>query len=229
MYKDEAFPGVYKKMADALDSTGRPIVFSISHGDNLQIWRWAASIGTNLWRTGGDINPTFHDISQRILLQEGLERFAGPGHWNDPDMLEVGNGHLTGDENRLHFGMWCMLAAPLIAGNDLAHSSKDTLDILTNSEVIAIDQDPAGLQGRRVWQEGPLSVWVKRLSDGSLAVALVNFGESPNSITARFEDLGAPDSVEARDLWTHKDLGRFHGSLTEQIPTRGMLLVRMHW
>jgi alpha-galactosidase len=227
MYTGDEFPGVYKKMVDALRATGRPIVFSISHGDNYRIWRWAPDIGANLWRTGGDINPDFNDISHRILLQQGLERFAGPGHWNDPDMLEVGNGDLTADSNRLHFGMWCLLAAPLLAGNDLTQASKETLEILTNPEVIAVDQDPAGIQGRSVWQEGPLSVWAKRLADGSWAVGLVNFGESPNRITARFQDVGAPDSVEVRNLWAGKDLGRFRDSFTADVPTRGMVLVKI--
>jgi alpha-galactosidase len=144
-------------------------------------------------------------------------------------MLEVGNGNLNADGNRLHFGMWCLLAAPLITGNDLAHTSQETLDILTNPEVIAVDQDAAGSQGRSVWQEGPLSVWAKRLADGSWAVGLVNFGESPNTITARFRDIGAPDSLEIRDLWAHKDLGRYQESFTTEVPTRGMVLIRVRY
>jgi len=227
MYKGEEFPGVYKKMADALRATGRPIVFSLSHGDNNRIWSWAAGIGANMWRTGGDIQPRFNDISHRILLQQGLERFAGPGHWNDPDMLEVGNGNLTADSNRLHFGMWCLLAAPLLAGTDLTPVSRETLEILTNPEVIAVDQDSAGIQGRSVWQEGPLSVWVKPLADGSKAVGLVNNGESPNRITAWFRDVRVGDSVEVRDLWARRDLGRFQDSFTAEVPTRGMVLVRI--
>jgi alpha-galactosidase len=227
MFRDEEWPGVYKKMGDALLKTGRPIVYSISHGDNQRIWSWAPSSGANLWRIGTDIRPDHEIIEHFAFLDAGLERYAGPGHWNDPDMLEVGNGKLNADEDRQHFGLWCLLAAPLIAGNDLAHMSPEIQAILTNREAIAMDQDPAGIQGKSVWQEGPVSVWVKPMADGSKAVGLVNMGESPNEIEFSFRDAGLPEWAELRDVFTHKDLGVFQKTFKATVPTRGILLLRV--
>ena len=157
----------------------------------------------------------------------GLERFAGPGHWNDPDMLEVGNGKLTPDENRLHMSQWAMLAAPLLAGNDLANTKPEILSILTNREVIAIDQDPLGVQGHRVWQTGPIDVWIKPLADGSKAVGIFNKGEPQGPVTVQFRDLGLLKSATVRDIWAGKDLGRMESSFTAAVPTHGVVLLRV--
>jgi alpha-galactosidase len=159
--------------------------------------------------------------------QAGLARFAGPGHWNDPDMLEVGNGHMNADEYRTHMSLWCILAAPLISGNDLTKMSQETLAILTNPEVIAVDQDPAGIEGHRVSEEGPLQVWMKPLADGSKAVGLFNEGESTMPVTIHFKDIGFTGKVSVRDLWERKDLGTFNGSYTAQVPRHGAVMIKV--
>ncbi len=157
----------------------------------------------------------------------GLESYAGPGHWNDPDMLEVGNGGLTNTESRSHFSMWAILAAPLMAGNDIRSMNKDIREILTNKEVVAVDQDPLGVQGRRVKREGSLEVWSKQMADGSRAVALLNRGSSEAEIKLDWTDIGYPDSLKAslRDLWEHKDLGMKTGSYSAAVPTHGVALL----
>ena len=159
--------------------------------------------------------------------QNGLERFAGPGHWNDPDMLEVGNGGMSAEEYRTHMSLWCLLAAPLISGNDLAGMTPETLAILTNPDVIAVDQDPAGNQGYRVWQEGPLEIWMKVMADSSRVVGLFNRGYSPEPITVRFDQIGVGDTEQVRDLWARRDLGTFHDSFTATVPRHGVVLVRI--
>jgi alpha-galactosidase len=159
--------------------------------------------------------------------QDGLESFAGPGHWNDPDMLEVGNGGMNHDEYTTHMSLWVLLAAPLLAGNDLSKMTPETLDLLTNKEVIAVDQDAKGVQGRRVAQEGPLEVWAKPLADGGIAVGLFNRGESVNPVTIRFKDIGMQGSAKVRNLWMHKDLGSFNGSYTAEIPRHGAVLIKI--
>jgi alpha-galactosidase len=214
-------------MHDALVKTGRPVVFSLCQYGMDRVWAWVPSVGGNLWRTTDDISDNYDRMAYIGFGQEGLERFAGPGHWNDPDMLEVGNGKMSSDEYRTHMSLWCLLAAPLLAGNDLAKMSPETLAILTNPEVIGIDQDPAGIQGRRAAQEGPLEVWVKPLADGSKAVGLFNRGESIMPVTAHFRDVGVGDSADIRDLWARRDLGVFKGSFTAQVPTHGVVLVKI--
>jgi alpha-galactosidase len=227
VYKPSEMQAAYTKMSKALKSTGRPIVFSLCQYGEQAVWRWGASVGGNLWRTTGDISDNYDRMSVIGFDQNGLQKFAGPGHWNDPDMLEVGNGRMNHDEYLTHMSLWCMLAAPLLAGNDLSKMRPEILDILTNPEVIAIDQDPAGKQGYRVHQEGPLEVWVKPLADGQMAVALFNRSEWPMPITAKFSDLGVSGPRPVRDLWAHKDLGTFTGSFTATVPRHGVVLVRM--
>ena len=160
--------------------------------------------------------------------QDGLERFAGPGHWNDPDMLQVGKGGMTNDEYRTQMSLWCLLAAPLIASNDLTKMTPETLAILTNREVIAVDQDPAGIQGHRVAQEGPLEVWMKPLADGSKAVGLFNRGHySANPVTVYFKDIGLAETAGVRDLWAGKDLGTFTKSFTATVPNHGVVMIKV--
>jgi alpha-galactosidase len=159
--------------------------------------------------------------------QSGLEKFAGPGHWNDPDMLEVGNGGMNRDEYRTHMALWALLAAPLLAGNDLRTMTPDTKELLTNAEVIAIDQDPKGEQGRRVSEEGPLEVWARRLADGSQAVGLFNRSESPLTLTVDFHALGVTAPAKVRDLLDHKNLGIVRDSLSAEVPRHGAVLVRV--
>jgi alpha-galactosidase len=163
-----------------------------------------------------------------ILDQEApFYSYAGPGHWNDPDMLEVGNGGMTDVEYRSHFSLWALLAAPLIAGNDLRNMRPEIHDILTNKEVIAVDQDAMGRQGRRVAKDGDLEVWGKQLKDGGRAVVLLNRGGSEQQISVNWEDLGYPNTLSAsvRDLWQHKDLGKFTGKFSAAIASHGVVMI----
>jgi alpha-galactosidase len=230
----------YANIRAALNATGRPIVLSICEWGKHQPWLWGAEVGGNLWRTTDDINDRWsgqkkwpngsccsNGVMDIIDLQVGLASFAGPGHWNDPDMLEVGNGSMTTTEDRSHFSMWCLLAAPLIAGNDLKNMSQATHDILTNKEVIAVDQDPLGREGRRVWKDGDREVWSRQLRDGGRAVVLLNRGPADDQITVRWEQIGYPDHLSAalRDLWAAKNLGQFAGSFQASVPSHGVVMV----
>ena len=214
----------YAKLRDALAQAGRPIVFSICNWGVKAPWTWGPATG-NLWRTTGDINDTYDRMSVIGFSQNGLEKFAGPGHWNDPDMLEVGNGGMKRDEYRTHMALWALLAAPLLAGNDLRSMTPETKEMLTNAEVLAVDQDAKGVQGHRVWDEGPLEIWIKPLANGSHAVGLFNRGESSLKITLDFKMLGSASSLKLRDLWEHKDLGEVQGSYTADVPKHGVVML----
>ena len=225
----------YTLMSKALKATGRPILFSLCEWGSTKPWLWAKDVG-NVWRSTGDITNCWDckvspddnvGVVHILDLMEGTESYAGPGHFNDPDMLEVGNGKLTPDENRAHFAMWAILAAPLIAGNDLRSMDADTKAVLTDKEVLAIDQDPLGKQGRRVAKDGDKEVWARELQGGNRAVALLNRAATPQSITVKWEDLGYPAhlSAQLRDLWQHKDLGANSGSFTATVPPHAAVLV----
>jgi alpha-galactosidase len=225
----------YALMSDALRSTGRDIVLSICEWGNNQPWLWGQKIG-NLWRTTGDITDKWKGkysyswgIVNIVDMNEPLWPYAGPGHWNDPDMLEVGNGGMTTTEYRSHFSLWAMMAAPLIAGNDIANMDVATREILLNREVIAVDQDRLGIQGRRVWKEGDHEVWVKPLAGGDRAVLLFNRGSAPAQITASWEQLGYPAKLKAkvRDLWAHRDIGTRAGSYSATVEPHGVVMVRV--
>jgi alpha-galactosidase len=226
----------YSIMRDALVKSGRPMVFSLCEWGSSKPWLWARDVG-NLWRTTGDIQDCWDckrdwggmGFVHILDLQNGLESYAGPGHWNDPDMLEVGNGGMTTTEYRSHFSLWSILAAPLIAGNDIRSMSPEIAEILTNKEVIAVDQDPQGVQGRRVKREGDLEVWSKQMADGSRAVALLNRGATETKITVSWSDIGYPDYLPAsiRDLWARKDLGKSTGSFSATVATHGVVMVRI--
>jgi len=227
VYQRSQMPEVYKKMHEALVRTGRPIVFSMCQYGYDRVWRWGTSVGGNLWRTTEDISDHYDRMSVIGFDQDGLESYAGPGHWNDPDMLEVGNGGMNHDEYITHMSLWVLLAAPLLAGNDLSKMTPETLDILTNKEVVAVDQDSKGVQGRRIAQEGPLEVWAKPLADGSVAVGLFNRGESENPVTVRFMDVGAQTTVKVRDLWNHKVIGSNSDTYTATIPRHSAVLIKV--
>jgi alpha-galactosidase len=217
----------YVKMRDALRSTGRPIVYSLCQYGNDAVWEWGTSVGGNLWRTTGDINDHYARMEEIGFGQAGLARFAGPGHWNDPDMLEIGNGGMNSDEYRTHMSLWAILAAPLLAGNDLSTMTPETIGLLTNKDVIAVDQDRAGKQGDRFSAVGPVEIWVRSLADGSKAVGIFNRHPSPMSATVDFKQLGFNRTVKARDLWLQKDLGKLDPTYTAKIPGHGVLLLRV--
>ncbi|THD83241.1 MAG: glycoside hydrolase family 27 protein [Phenylobacterium sp.] len=216
----------YRKMDAALRATGRPIVYSLCQYGFSQVWRWGGSVGGNLWRTTGDITDKFPRMLQIGLSQAGLAKYARPGNWNDPDMLEVGNGGMSAIEYRTHLSLWALLAAPLLAGNDLSTMSAETKAILTNREVIAIDQDPAGRQGDRVKAEGALEVWARPLAGGGRAVGLFNLSDQPAELEVAFTAVGLKGAVKTRDVWAAKDLGRLSRYKT-QIPAHGVVLLRL--
>ena len=226
----------YSIMRDALSKAGRPIVFSICEWGSTKPWLWARDVG-NLWRSTGDIQDCWDcrkdwggmGFIHILDLQDGLESYAGPGHWNDPDMLEVGNGGMSISEYRAHFSLWCVLAAPLMAGNDIRSMSPEVAAILTNKEVIDVDQDSLGMQGRRVKREGDFDVWAKQLADGSRAVALLNRGRAESQMSVSWGEIGYPDylSASVRDLWQKKDLGKREGSFSANVPAHGVVMVRI--
>ena len=227
-------PASYSIMRDALLKAGRPIVFSICEWGTSKPWLWAKDVG-NLWRTTGDIQDCWDckrdwggmGVVHILDLQDGLESYAGPGHWNDPDMLEVGNEGMTITEYRAHFSLWCILAAPLMAGNDLRNMTNEVKEILTNREVIAVDQDSLGMQGRRVKRYGDREVWAKQLADGGRAVVLFNRGPKSQEISVSWTEIGYPQHVAAqvRDLWAHKDLGKLTGKFSAEVPSHGVVMV----
>jgi alpha-galactosidase len=232
----------YANMRAALDVSGRPIVLSICEWGTAKPWLWGGEVGGNLWRTTGDIQDRWagakewspgiccnYGVTAILDLQVGLYSYAGPGHWNDPDMLEVGNGGMTNTEYRSHFSLWAILAAPLIAGNDIRNMTPEIKEILTNKEVIAVNQDPLGVQGRRVHRNGDLEVWAKEMKDGSRAVILFNRSAAEAGIAASWEDLGYPAHLSAsvRDLWDKKDLGKFTGRFSARVPSHGVVMVRV--
>ena len=217
----------YIKMRDVLRSTGRPIVYSLCQYGNDAVWEWGTSVGGNLWRTTGDINDHYARMETIGFSQAGLARFAAPGHWNDPDMLEVGNGGMNADEYRTHMSLWAILAAPLLAGNDLSSMTPETVALLTNKDVIAVDQDRAGKQGDRVIAMGPIEIWVRSLADGSKAVGIFNRHPGPMNATVDFKQLGFNHAVKARDLWLQKDLGNLDSTYNANIPGHGVLFLRV--
>jgi len=217
----------YIKMRDVLRSTGRPIVYSLCQYGNDAVWEWGTSVGGNLWRTTGDINDHYARMETIGFSQAGLARFAAPGHWNDPDMLEVGNGGMNADEYRTHMSLWAILAAPLLAGNDLSSMTPETVALLTNKDVIAVDQDRAGKQGDRVSAMGPIEIWVRSLADGSKAVGIFNRHPGPMNATVDFKQLGFNHAVKARDLWLQKDLGNLDSTYNANIPGHGVLFLRV--
>jgi alpha-galactosidase len=217
----------YKKMRDALRKTSRPIVYSFcQYGDNA-VWRWGADTGGNLWRTTGDITDHYARMAEIGFGQAGLGRFAGPGHWNDPDMLEVGNGGMSRDEYQTHMSLWAILAAPLLAGNDLSAMTPETTALLTNREVIAVDQDRLGMEGDRVSAEGPIEIWTRPLADGSKAVAVFNRHPAPMLATVDFRQLGFRRPVDVRDIWQARDLGTISEPYTIVISAHGVLFLRV--
>jgi alpha-galactosidase len=191
------------------------------------VWIWGRSVGGNMWRTTDDITENYYLMTLFGFSQNGLEKQAGPGGWNDPDNLQIGSGKLDENEEKTQRSLWAILAAPLIAGNDLSKMTPATGAILTNPEVIAVDQDPAGIQGYMIRQEGPLEVWSKPLADGSKAVGMFNTDWGPMPIRVNFREIGIPGSATVRDLWAQKDLGRLEESFTAQVPKHGVAMVKI--
>ena len=243
---NQSAPDSYALMKDALVKAGRPIVFSICEWGLSEPWEWGAEVGGNLWRTTFDIRPcwdcgqeghingmrieNFLGFTKILDQQVGLSVYAGPGHWNDPDMLEVGNGDLTYDENVAHFSLWCLLSAPLMLGNDVRSMTDEVLEIITNKEAIAVNQDPLGRQGEKVRDDGDFEVWAKELHDGSRAVVLFNRSESDARFGFDWSEVGLPQKLEftVRDLWQKKDIGHYKGSYSATVPSHGVVMVKVY-
>lgn len=215
----------YQKMGEALKATGRPILYSLCQYGVAQPWTWGPGLGANMWRTTDDIDDTYGRMIAIGFSQAGLAKYAGPGHWNDPDMLEVGNGGMTTDEYKTHMSLWVILAAPLLAGNDLSKMSEADKSILMNKDAIAIDQDSLGKQGDRLAQSGDLDVWTKPLSGGRVAVGMFNRSWSNREVTVDLAQIGFKDGANVRDVWKGKDLGRRTGVVRDWLPKHGATLL----
>ncbi|MFL6429346.1 MAG: glycoside hydrolase family 27 protein [Acidobacteriaceae bacterium] len=211
----------YEKMHKALQATGRPIYFSLCQYGWGSVWKWGPTVGGNSWRTTDDIEDSYMSMSNIGFAQAGLSKYAAPGHWNDPDMLEVGNGKMKYNEYLTHMSLWAMLAAPLLAGNDLSRMSPETKSILLNKDVIAIDQDPLGKQGDRVSAEGPFEVWSKPLKNGDIAVGLFNRGHDAEEMSLPLQKLGLTASSKVHNIWNPSDNG--HGPW--MVPEHGVVLL----
>jgi len=217
----------YALMRDALEKAGRPIVFSICEWGTNKPWLWATEDIQDCWDCKTDWGGM--GWTKILDLQVRLESYGGPGHWNDPDMLEVGNGGMSVTEYRAHFSLWCILAAPLMAGNDLRNMSPEITEILTNREIIAVDQDSLGMQGRKVRDNGDLEVWSKQLKDGSCVVALLNRSKVDTTISVAWNEIGYTNHLRAkvRDLWQKKDLGKFRGKFSAKVPSHAVVMIKV--
>jgi len=226
----------YAVMQAALAKTDRDIVYSLCQYGDGNVWEWGAEVGGNLWRTTGDITDTWGSLSGIGFNQNGHEKHAGPGHWNDPDMLVVGRvgwgpnihpSRLTQNEQIAHITLWCLQSSPLLIGCDMSEMDKFTIDVLGNDEVIEVDQDPLGKTAGRRSLDGRLEVWARPLWDGTMAVGLFNRGSEAAKVTAKWSDLGLKGSQPVRDLWQQKNLGSFTDSFSTMVPQHGAVLMKI--
>jgi alpha-galactosidase len=233
VYKDDAptLQAIYQEMGEALQATHRPIVYSLCEYGRAQVWTgWGESSGGNLWRTTGDISDRWDSMQRIGFSQLKLAGFAKPGHWNDPDMLEIGNGGMTADEYRTHMSLWSLLAAPLIAGNDLRSMTDETKSILMNREVIAIDQDARYKPVESVTSDGGLDVLMRPLSDGSVVVGFFNRSAASAEMSLPRSSLPAAfngKKLAVRDLWKHEVAPMNGDTLTATVPTHGVVLLKL--
>lgn len=227
----------YTTMRDGLFAAKRPIVFSLCEWGTAKPWEWAKEVG-HLWRTTGDIVDRWDSMINIVDKEKDLAKYAGPGYWNDPDMLEVGNGGMTTEEYRTHFSLWCMLAAPLMAGNDLGNMSPETADILKNAEVIALDQDALGKQGFCYRDNGDYEIWIKKLANNEKAVCLLNRGDEEKTVQVDYNVLlkandnywaSEPYKLEnykLRDLWEHKEVSLEKSTVFVKMPPHSVKVYR---
>lgn len=227
---NQGIPGKprYREMSKALDATDREIVYSLCCWGQYDVATWGADIGGNLWRTTGDITDNWSRIMDILDQQVGLAKYAKPGHWNDPDMLEVGNPGLSTRESRAHFSLWCVLSAPLLAGNDLRDMSEEIREILTDEEVLTVNQDWAGSQGTKRKDTGNHEVWAKPLSNGDSAVCLLNRDETTGTISINADELDLKNSSAyiLRDLWEKEETSTAE-KITATVPPHGAVLYRV--
>jgi len=225
----------YQAMDAALRKLDRDILFSLCQYGMGDVWQWGADVGGNCWRTTGDISDSWSSMAGIGFAQNGHEKYAGPGHWNDPDMLVVGKvgwgnlhpTHLTPNEQYTHVTLWCLLSAPLLIGADMSQLDAFTFNLLSNDEVLEVSQDALGKQAARIVKNGETEVWARKMADGSMAIGLFNRAEMPVEVTAKWEDLGLTGRHRVRDLWRQKDAGEFETSFTASVPRHGVCLVRV--
>jgi alpha-galactosidase len=228
LYTDQEMQAVYQIMGDALLKIGHPIVFSLCQYGRDDVWKWGPDVGGNLWRTTDDINDTWNRMSTIGFSQNDLAPYASPGHWNDPDMLEIGNGGMTNDEYKTHMSLWSILAAPLLAGNDLRNMPHDILEILTNREVIAVNQDKLGKQGHRIAKSVDQEVWARELADGGYAIGLFNLASASARVRVKWSDVSITAApATARDLWSHQDFKLDGPEYTAIVPAHGVAMLRI--
>lgn len=225
----------YLVMRDALSKVDRDIVYSLCQYGMGNVWEWGARVNGNLWRTTGDITDTWESMSEIGFNQVSNQPYAKPGNWNDPDMLVVGwvgwgpslhTSKLTPDEQYTHISLWSLLSAPLLIGCDLTRLDEFTLNLLTNDEVLAIDQDPLGYQAKQVIKNKDIQVWVKDLADGTKAIGIFNLGEKTQKYSLKFDAVGLTGSKILRDLWRQKELGTYTGKYEAIIPAHGVMLIK---
>jgi alpha-galactosidase len=217
----------YRLFRSSLDKVDRDIIFSFCQYGMGDVWKWGAQAGGNTWRTTGDINATWHRIADIGFNQNGHEAYAGPGHWNDPDMLEVGNGPLSSDEMYTHMTLWSLLDSPLLIGCDMTKMDPLTTSLFSNDEVLAVNQDSLGKQAYRIKQDGATEVWMKPMADGTLAVGLFNRGPSAGEVSVNWSDLKLNGPQQVRDLWRQKDLSAQKMGWSTTVNSHGAALIRV--
>ncbi len=227
IWKDTDMQAVYQKMGEALKKTGRPIVYALCEYGRAGVSKWGPEVGASLWRTTGDISDRYASMAKIGFAQSDLADSAGPGRWNDPDMLEIGNGGMSPDEYRTHLSLWAMAAAPLIAGNDVRKMDDDTAAILLNKEVIAVDQDTLGAAGKRVSTMGDVEVWKRPLASGDFAVAVFNRGNQETHAAFSWNAVGLGPSQAVRDIWAHADRGKTGEAFSGTVPAHGVIMLRI--
>jgi len=237
--KDNSLPELqkpYSVMRAALNKVNRDIVYSLCQYGMGDVWEWGGEVGGNSWRTTGDITDTWESMTEIGFSQAGHEVNAKPGNWNDPDMLVVGKvgwgpqlhpTKLSPNEQYTHISLWCLLSSPLLIGCDMTQMDDFTLNLLTNDEVLEVNQDPLGKQAGRVSKDGDLEVWAKDMEDGSKAVGFFNRGKWKSEIKARWSDLGISGKRVVRDLWRQKDLGTYSDEFKASVPRHGVVLVKI--
>jgi len=233
---DESYKIPYRVMQDALQKQKRDIVYSLCQYGMRDVWKWGASVNGNCWRTTGDIEDSWESMSSIGFSQTQQQNFAKPGRWNDPDMMVVGQlgwgdhlhtTRLTPDEQYAHVSLWCMLSAPLLIGCDLSKLDNFTLNLLTNDEVLAIDQDPLGKQAQQTLRADGYQVWMKELEDGTRAISVFNTSDKEQVVRFYWNNLGLTDNQQVRDLWRQKDLGKFYSMFSTKLPPHGVTLIKI--
>ena len=214
----------YRKMGEALRQTGRPMLYSLCQYGWADVWKWAPEVGAQMWRTTDDISDNY---SRMFIIGSGqapLAKYAGPGHWNDPDMLEIGNGQMSPDEYRAHMSLWALLAAPLLAGNNLTKMTAEDKAILMNREVIALDQDDLGKQGERILLDGDVQIWKRQLSGGRAAIGIFSSAGTPREVLVNLSGLGLSANTRLHDVWKGGETNAIHGTLPVMLQKHSVAL-----